>query len=259
MRPSECRSGASCRWGSRGRSLRPFRARGPGSVLRRGVRAGNAIGPLVGDYAEAGALGANVDVRAGSFAGRRLPEGEVRDTARLEVPAQPDTLRLIGVQRHVDAAAVIEAQGAVDGGLAHGADGQRFREAMLESGGNLLKLSRREDARAIVADGGRGAAAGALLSRLAVLLGEGHLDKLMIQIGARHGEVVFLARVADLLDQRRQVVLRRDAGLDEAAHSVELLLTAVEAALGGCHHLIGLLLGDVLAVHSAAQDGHILR
>ena len=37
------------------------------------------------------------------------------------------------------------------------------------------------------------------------------------------------------------------------------VLLKVEAALGGRHHLARLLLGDVLAVHGAAQHSHILR
>src|SRR5580700_1958456 len=80
----------------------------------------------------------------------------------------------------------------------------------------------------------------------------------MIQLGARYSQVVFRARVADLRNQGIQVVLRRDAGIDETAYPVELLLAAVEAAFGRGHHFVGLLLGNVLAVHGVAQHSQIL-
>ena len=61
-----------------------------------------------------------------------------------------------------------------------------------------------------------------------------------------------------MVHERIQVVLRHNAGINEAANAVEPLLAAVEAALGGGHHLASLLLGDVLAIHGAAQHRQLL-
>src|SRR6266702_303962 len=71
---------------------------------------------------EARAERTDVDVGAGSFAGDGLPEGEVGDMFFDQVLEKPPALGLVGVDGHVDAAAMVEAERTMHGGFAHGAD-----------------------------------------------------------------------------------------------------------------------------------------
>src|SRR5690349_22869300 len=78
------------------------------------------------------AHGPNVDMRAGGFAGDCMAEGEIRNLVVDQILEQPVAFGLIGVDGHVNAAAVIETERPVHGGLAHGADGERLAEALFE-------------------------------------------------------------------------------------------------------------------------------
>src|ERR1019366_4563176 len=70
---------------------------------------------------EARAHGTEVNMGAGGFSGNCMAEGEVRDVLVHQVLEQPVAFGLIRVDSHVDASAVVKAQRAVHGGLAHGA------------------------------------------------------------------------------------------------------------------------------------------
>src|SRR3974390_2048908 len=83
---------------------------------------------------EARAHGAQVNVGAGGFAGHGLAEGEIGDVILGEVMKQPDAFGLVGVNGDVYAAGMVETEGAVYGGFAHGADRQRLAELVGEGG-----------------------------------------------------------------------------------------------------------------------------
>ncbi len=59
-----------------------------------------------------------MNVRRGGFAGNGARERIVGDLAGLQVAAQPDTLGSIWTHRHIDAAAMIKTQRAVQMRLA---------------------------------------------------------------------------------------------------------------------------------------------
>ena len=69
---------------------------------------------------EAQAGWTDVDVGGGGFAGDGGTEGEEGDLFLREELAQPDAFGSVGVQCDIDASAVVEAEGAVDGGFARG-------------------------------------------------------------------------------------------------------------------------------------------
>src|ERR1035437_3427011 len=121
------------------------------------------------------AHGTDMNVRASGFAGYCLAEGEVGDVLADEVRQEPVAFGLIGVECHVDASAVVEAERAVQGGLAHGADRQRLAELVLESELDASERAHGEDAVAIVASG--------QIARVPRILGERACDKFL---GARH-------------------------------------------------------------------------
>src|ERR1035441_9823173 len=102
---------------------------------------------------EVRAHGTDMNMGAGGFAGYCLAEGEVGNALADEVRQEPAAFWLIGVECHVDAAAVVEAERAVQGGLAHGADRQRLAELGLESELDAGERAHGEDAVAIVAAG----------------------------------------------------------------------------------------------------------
>src|SRR5215831_6344021 len=70
---------------------------------------------------QARAHGADVDVGSGSLSGNGMAKREVGNVLIGEKLAQPDTLGLVWVYRHVHPVAVIEAKGSVNRRLAHGA------------------------------------------------------------------------------------------------------------------------------------------
>src|ERR1019366_1117750 len=74
---------------------------------------------------EARAHGADVNMGSGGFSGYCLAEGEVGDVLVDEVLQEPAAFGQIGVDGDIDATAVVEAQGTVYGGFAHGADRHR--------------------------------------------------------------------------------------------------------------------------------------
>ena len=106
-----------------------------------------------------------------------------------QVLAQPDALRLVGIEGHVHAAAMVEAQGAVHGRFTHRADRQRLAEMSGEGPFHPGKHSCREDAIAIVALGDLGRF-GWLLGQLGGqrVLRLGHLGQFAHQAGARFGQ-----------------------------------------------------------------------
>src|SRR4051794_10843760 len=63
-----------------------------------------------------------MNVSSGGFSRYGVTEGEIRNVVVYQVFEQPAPFRLIGVNRHVHPAAMIEAKRLVGGGLAHGAD-----------------------------------------------------------------------------------------------------------------------------------------
>src|SRR5665811_2147971 len=81
---------------------------------------------------EVRAHGTEVNMRSGGFSGYCLAEGEVGDVLVHQVFQQPAAFGLIGMDSHVDASAVVEAHGAVDRGLAHGADRHGLAELLFE-------------------------------------------------------------------------------------------------------------------------------
>src|SRR5262245_13708743 len=99
---------------------------------------------------EAGTHRSEMNVRAGSLARHGFTEGEVRNVFGVEIIAQPDTLGLVGIQRDIHAAAMIEPERAVCRGIAHGAHRQLLAEFLLEGGLDSSEDSIVEDAVAIV-------------------------------------------------------------------------------------------------------------
>src|SRR5262249_18405767 len=67
----------------------------------------------------------DVDMRPGSPAGDGLTERDVRHVQTLEKADQPAAFGLVGIERHVEAVAMIEAHAATDRGFAAGAHRQR--------------------------------------------------------------------------------------------------------------------------------------
>src|SRR5579872_3508204 len=55
----------------------------------------------------------DMNVRSGSLAGDRGSKREVRNVIGREKLPQPNAFRLIGIDRHIDAVAVVETQGTV--------------------------------------------------------------------------------------------------------------------------------------------------
>src|SRR4051812_19330688 len=81
---------------------------------------------------EARAHGTDVNMRSSGFSRHSLAEGEVGNVLFHKVLEQPAAFGLIRVDRHVNASSVVEAQRAVNGGLAHGADWHGLAELFLE-------------------------------------------------------------------------------------------------------------------------------
>ncbi len=79
-------------------------------------------------HGDARAAGADVDMGAGGLSGNRLAEGEVGNPIGDEILQQPLAFGLIGVDGDVDAAGVVEAERAMDGGIPVGGDGQWLAE-----------------------------------------------------------------------------------------------------------------------------------
>src|ERR1700686_367044 len=84
----------------------------------------------------------NVNVRGGGFAGDRACEGIEGNFARLEITAQPDSLGSVGTYSHIAAAAMIEAQRAMQVGFTFGADREGMLELLLEGLGKGFQVSR---------------------------------------------------------------------------------------------------------------------
>src|SRR5262245_10271620 len=70
----------------------------------------------------------DVDMCARCFAGYGVAEGKIRDVILHQILEQPMSFRLIGVNRDIDPAAVIEAHRAVYRGLPHRAHRKGFAE-----------------------------------------------------------------------------------------------------------------------------------
>src|SRR5690348_14662407 len=84
----------------------------------------------------------DVNVRGRGFAGNGPRERIVGDFSRLEIAAQPDAFRGVGPYSHVDAAAMIKAQRAMQAGLTLGADRQRMFELLFESQSQRFQIAR---------------------------------------------------------------------------------------------------------------------
>src|SRR5450756_1631703 len=102
---------------------------------------------------EARAHGTDMNMRSRGSSRHGLAEGEVGNVLLHQVLQQPAAFGLIRVDGHVDASAVVEAQHAVYGGLAHGADRHRLAELLFEIQFDAGERAYAEDAIAIVAVG----------------------------------------------------------------------------------------------------------
>ena len=185
-----------------------------------------------------GAAGADVDVGAGRFARNGMAEGVVGDVILGQVLAKPGALRRVRKKGNIDAAAVVEAHGLVDGGFAHSAHGQRLAELLLESVLHFGKERRGKDAVAVEALGqaagnGRGLA-------LQIFLGSGPSPPIAESSSARDS-----ARAYSFLAARSRPrglpgkSAGRDLSLDQLFLGVEGLSAAFDAAGGRGDHLVG--------------------
>src|ERR1700730_664337 len=82
----------------------------------------------------------NMNVRRSRFTGDRARERVVGDFACLEIAAQPDSFGSVGAHSHIDAAAMIKTQRAMQTGLSFGADRKRMIELLRESQGQRLQI-----------------------------------------------------------------------------------------------------------------------
>src|SRR5580658_10252367 len=92
-----------------------------------------------------------MDMGSGGFVRYRRPEGIVRNVISLEVASQPRAFGLVGAQRDVDAAGMIEAHGAVNLGLTIGADRNHMTKGGQIGGGNSVEIGPRKDAVTVIA------------------------------------------------------------------------------------------------------------
>src|ERR1035438_443302 len=161
---------------------------------------------------EVRAHGTDMNMSAGGFSGDCMAEGEVGDVLADEVRQEPAAFGLIGMDGDIDASAVVEAERTVQGRLAHGADRQRLAELVLESELDAGERTHGEDAIAIVTVG-QPAGCLRIVVQLAFdeLLGARHTGQLAGELGARLGEILFLARRIALLQKRREGIERGHA------------------------------------------------
>jgi len=165
------------------------------------------------------------------------------------------------VQGHVHTVAVVESEGAVHRGLAPRADRQRLGEVNLERHLHFGHIAAVEPAVSVVPLTVRQQGCGS--GRLQVLF-EGNL-------GARHGgdlvdkpcpgerRIEFFARPIRVFEGLGETEARADARIGEFFGLFELPPAAIHPAARGRDHFVGLILGQVGPVQSAAEAGGVLR
>src|SRR5437868_6382468 len=95
----------------------------------------------------------DMNVSAGSFTGDSAAECVIRNSFDFQIPAQPDSLRLIGVNGYVDASSMVESKRLVNGTLTLRANGQGSLEFPNESSFEHFQILRRvENAAAVIAN-----------------------------------------------------------------------------------------------------------
>ena len=202
-------------------------------------------------------IGPEVNVRAGGLAGHGLAEGEVGNVVRGQVFAQPDAFGLIGVDGHIHAPAVVEAQRAVHRRFAHGAHRQRLAELPLEGRFHAAESWRSEDAVAIEALGQaralrRAARPAVRLQRLPRRAPSRPVRESSWR-AIRPGRIP-CARNPD----RRRKVPSESCGAAPASTSFlassNACLAPLEAPAGGGHHFVRLFVGEILAVECRAEQ-----
>src|SRR5438874_693877 len=97
---------------------------------------------LVG-VVETDASRSDMNVSASSFTGDSAAECVIRNSLDFQIAAQPDSLRLIGVDGYVYASPMVESKRLVNGSLTLGADRQGSLEFPNESGFEHLQILQR--------------------------------------------------------------------------------------------------------------------
>lgn len=203
--------------------------------------------------AEALAGRADMHMGAGRLARDSAADGVEGDVLGAKEIHQPLPLGGVGVQRDIHAAAMIEAERAVQRGFAVGADGQRFAELLLEREHDFLELQTLELPIPVEALHHRLPARLEFGFLLDGLLGAGHFRKLLQEFGARARQVQRPAAEVEFFEVGGEFGPRHDALLDQRLQRIHALLLPIEPALGGSHHFGSLLGADVLGAEDAVE------
>lgn len=199
-----------------------------------------------------------MDVGSGALAGNHGPQRDVGNAQGLKLLAEPLALGSVGVNAHIDATGVIEAQRGMERALTAGADGERLAKLLFVGGLNVAQVFGLEDTTTgELFNERRGLDVGLTVGE-ELLFDAGHAEELGEGTGAVFGELEAEAAVSKLLFDLREMGTRKDALLDERELALILAGDAVDAAGGGIDHFAGLLFAERfhtnVAVHEAAQS-----
>ncbi len=208
-----------------------------------------------------------MDVGCGGLATDGGPEGEKGNSLLFKVAHKPAAFDAIGAERDIDAAAVVKTHGAVEGGIATGADGEFVIELSLKFQDDALKLFIAELGIALEAcdagDGavGDGRGVGGTVGHL--LFGPDHGGDFGEAAGALLDGGHQAAGGLHLLFVRHQRSPGSNALADELGLLGEARTDPFQTAGGGPGGFGGLFFGQVLegdaGIQGFGNDGIVLR